>query len=502
MRKKYSFLNSAVSFGFLLLNSLLGFISMKIYINSFSSELNGLLSSINNIVTYCNIVEAGLSSAIIYMYYKPLAEGDTVAVANLFRGSKKILNKISLALAILILIATFSFPLIIKNNPFNYLFVISLFFLIGFSTVLENFFITPFALLLNADQKNYVFAIVSNSGKILLRLAGVIYLYYGGNILFFLSYNYVALAIIYIVLSRLKKRNYTFLERSTIADQSAVKMTKDVIVHKIATVVTYNTDTIILAVFLSLKDASVYTVYNALYCVLLKNALGAIYNAIVPSLGNLFIDAPEKSYRIISVFETFVFLTATVGFASFYYLLNPVINLIANNSYIDHTLSMLFLLMCYIDILRTPALNITAASGLFRETKVAPFLEIGLNLSLSLILVNFLGIYGVLLATIITYTVYLLVYYPIVYNQKRFPLRRVYMKMVLHLLLVFAFLWSDLSIDFNADIFTFAGKGILGVCFFTSVCFLSNWVFFNDDCRGIFHFALAFTRKNDKEICV
>ena len=38
------------------------------------SDINGLISSINQFIVYFNLVEAGLSSAAVYSLYKPIAE--------------------------------------------------------------------------------------------------------------------------------------------------------------------------------------------------------------------------------------------------------------------------------------------------------------------------------------------------------------------------------------------------------------------------------------------
>ena len=53
-----------------------GFIVTRIILVYYGSEINGLISSINQFITYFNLVEAGLSGATVYSLYKPLAEND------------------------------------------------------------------------------------------------------------------------------------------------------------------------------------------------------------------------------------------------------------------------------------------------------------------------------------------------------------------------------------------------------------------------------------------
>jgi O-antigen/teichoic acid export membrane protein len=352
--------------------------------------------------------------------------------------------------------------------------------------VLENYFINPIATLLNADQRGYVFLSINNTARITLRLIGLIYLYFGGNIFIFLSYTYLSLIVTIYFLNRYKARHYAFLNTSDPADTSALKMTKDVLVHKLATLVVYNTDTIILAFFLSLRDASVFAVYGALYNVFLKNALYTIFSSITPSLGNLLLESNDKSSRVVSVFETLVFIISTAGFLSLFYIQFPLISFISKPDYSDHMLGILFLLMCYLDIIRTPALIITAARGLFAQTKIAPLMEAGLNLTLSLILVQYLGIYGVVLATVITYCVYLLIYYPLVYRISGFPLSRVFLKIGVNLVPVFLAIFLKFSIPADASIQHFLYSAILATPGIFALLIALNFLLFRSDVKGIF----------------
>ena len=53
-----------------------GFITPRYMLKYYGSEINGLITSITQFISYFNLVEAGLSSASVYALYKPLAEND------------------------------------------------------------------------------------------------------------------------------------------------------------------------------------------------------------------------------------------------------------------------------------------------------------------------------------------------------------------------------------------------------------------------------------------
>ena len=55
---------------------LAGFVTPRILLQFYGSEMNGLVSSINQFITYFSLVEAGIAGAAVYSLYKPLAEKD------------------------------------------------------------------------------------------------------------------------------------------------------------------------------------------------------------------------------------------------------------------------------------------------------------------------------------------------------------------------------------------------------------------------------------------
>ena len=53
-----------------------GFISPRLMLTAFGSEINGITSSITQFISYLTLVEAGLSNATVFALYKPLADRD------------------------------------------------------------------------------------------------------------------------------------------------------------------------------------------------------------------------------------------------------------------------------------------------------------------------------------------------------------------------------------------------------------------------------------------
>ena len=64
-----------------------------------------------------------------------------------------------------------------------------------------------------------------------------------------------------------------------------------------------------------------------------------------------------------------------------------------------------FVLQLFYYVIRMPLTTYTNAAGLFKETRLCPIIECAVNLTLSLTLINIIGLPGVLIATFIAYLV-------------------------------------------------------------------------------------------------
>ena len=66
--------NSVAAFTAEIVTMILGFVTPRIILVTYGSELNGLTSSILQFMSYFNLVEAGFSNAAVYALYKPFAD--------------------------------------------------------------------------------------------------------------------------------------------------------------------------------------------------------------------------------------------------------------------------------------------------------------------------------------------------------------------------------------------------------------------------------------------
>ena len=72
-----------------LVNILVGFILPRLYLQVYGSEINGVISTINNFISYFSYIEAGMGLTLMYALYKPLAENNYDSINKIVTITKK-----------------------------------------------------------------------------------------------------------------------------------------------------------------------------------------------------------------------------------------------------------------------------------------------------------------------------------------------------------------------------------------------------------------------------
>lgn len=70
-----------------------GMITPRLMIATYGSEMNGLVSSLNQFILYITLVEAGIGGAAIYSLYKPLAEQDYDGISSILVAAKRVIGR-------------------------------------------------------------------------------------------------------------------------------------------------------------------------------------------------------------------------------------------------------------------------------------------------------------------------------------------------------------------------------------------------------------------------
>ena len=383
----------------MLLISFLGIFKFKLFVKVLGQETQGMYQLFTQIMIYISVVDGGLGSAVLHALYRPNTDNNQEQMNAILSGAKKVFSKLGILVYAIAFLASFFVPLLIKDNPFEYTYVILTFLLFALSSVINYFFI-PYQCLLEVKEERYVYNTIYQIGQILQSVLEIALLLMGMDFLLILfMHSVVRLGANAIIAIIAKKRFPQYNYHSEKKDYNFRHQIKHLMFHKINGLVGSNIDVLIITRFLGLTATNVYSTYN--YIVnMVKQMMEKISSATLAILGNILSVNKEQAYKLFRELNSMMFYIATC-------ICVPL--LLAINSFIDiwyeemietnWLIAGAFSGILFMTIVKIAITVFVHAAGLFEQTKKCAIADTIINLILSFVLVQFMGISGVLIAT-------------------------------------------------------------------------------------------------------
>lgn len=402
MKTKKTLLNFITDVVPLVIISILGIYKIKLFIKVFGDETLGLYQLFSQVMVYVALVDGGLSNAVLFSLYKPNAEGDKKKFNALLAGALKSFSLIGIAIFTISLLVSFFVPFLIKDCSFDYWYIILTFLLFSLSNVIGYFFV-PYNCLLEVKEKKYIYNLTNQIGQIVLSVCEIIMLLCGIKFELILVMHSVVKLLSNLAEMYICKKEFPDIKlRQEQKDFSFKKYINSLIFHKINGLVGSNIDTLIISSFMGLKSVAIYSAYN--YIVnMLKNILGKIESSMTAIVGNSLAASKKKVYELYKEFDSMLFFIAIVICVPLTLAIDDFINIWYEGEIATSFLTAIsFSSILFIFIVKMDTTLFVSAGGLYKETKLCALTDTIVNLILSLVLVNFLGISGVLIATFIS----------------------------------------------------------------------------------------------------
>lgn len=401
MRTKRSVNNIISTIVFNIIVGILGFLKARVFIYGLTDDIYSLNQLFCQIFSYIAIADLGLGLILNQRLYKAFAKDDKEEINRIYSTSKKFYQIIGIFMFGIAFILSFFVQYLTKADiSFNYLQIIFLVFMIR--NVIEYFFIAP-RLVLEADQQYYKANYLIKGSKILETIIEIALVLLGVNYLIILIPGIFLTILMCILVNKKIYKMYPWLNGADKFNKKYLSGTKNVIWQKIAGLLDSNTDIILISSFISPLSVIIYTSYNYVT----KFIIDTIYiigSAITPSFANLLLkDNAEKSYETSNEINIFFLFIASFVFIMLYGFLNSLIKFWVGDRYVANNFTLfLFCLIAFQKIAERVIVLTINSKALFKETKVSVILEALINLVISVLLINKLGIVGVLLGTIIS----------------------------------------------------------------------------------------------------
>lgn len=403
MKTKKAIINTFVIILYQVLNMVIGLILPKFYTETFGSSYNGLNQTIKQIMTWLGFLNAGIMAAAIQALFKPIAEKNTNSIYSVLCFIKKQCFKMgSIFIALLSAIAIIWG--VIGNSEVPVTVIVYTLLVHGISSVITSFFLAKFTVYVAATNKNYIIYFINILSLILSSILKIVVLSLYKNI-----YIYQAILLLdplvrgiflYIVC---KKDFKKFKNTAVVTENIQIAQRKDVLVGELAGFVINSTDVLLISYFLDFSQASIYSMY-AFVVSSVVNILASIREGAYSGIGHLISTDKEKFKKSFSSFESIFFAMMFLLFSITIVAYRPFIKVYTakmDQNYVFMFLPILFVLTQLLVYLRIPSIMAANSAGHFKQTKNFAVIEAIINLVLSIILIQLMGIEGALIGTII-----------------------------------------------------------------------------------------------------
>ena len=392
------------------LNIVVPFIMRTVMLHFLGVQYLGLNGLFKSILSFLNLAELGVGSAMVFSMYKPIAEDDTESICALMRLYRSFYRVIGLFIAVVGLALTpFLRNLISGDIPPDMNLYILYFMNLG-STVLTYWLFAYKRSLLDAHQRTDVTSKVSLFVQVVeyaLMLLSLIvfhnyYLYLAIQLLSQIAINILTAVWVAKMYPDYSPRGH--LPREKVMD--IIRRVRDLFTSKFSSVVFTYADTLVISAFMGLASLAIYQNY---YFVItsLRTFLEVIIGACIAGVGNsLITESEEKNYSDLGRFTMLFGWIMGVCSAMLLCMYQPFMQIWMGEENMLAFNYVVCFVICFYSMGMNKIINMFKdAAGIWHRDRFRPLVAALVNLGLNLATVQWLGLYGVLLSSVVSIVV-------------------------------------------------------------------------------------------------
>lgn len=405
-RTEYSFLNIVTGFLGYGVNTVFGFVCRIIFVRTLSVEYLGVSGLFTNILSMLSLAELGISSAITFALYGPIARDDRSKIASIMAFYRKAYVLIGTAVAAMGLAVIPFLNVIITDAPQikENLYVLYLLFLLN--TVTSYFFSYRQALL-TAMQRQYIVVGYSYIVTIAQSILQIVFLLLTREYIIYLMVQLIGGFAYNLWITVKAGRDYPYICEKSIAPLSKdekhelLRNVKALAVNKLSGVLVNSTDNIAITYFSGLNlvgFASNYTIFSST----VDRLVTPMFNALTGSVGNLNASSDDETrhnfFKTLNLANFWFYGWATIGIAL---VSGDLVRLFYGDEYVlPMKIPIILALNFYSVGMLHASYTYKSTLGLFRYGQYLLFLTGIINLVLDVILGRIWGTFGIYLATL------------------------------------------------------------------------------------------------------
>ncbi len=436
--------NSLCSLISLILTFLSGFILPNLIIRFYGSQVNGLVSSINQCLQIFSFLEMGMASVVVSSLYKPIAKEDAGLFNRVVSSASKFYKYLGSMLFAYVFVLLAAYPSVI-GKQFNSGYTITLILAMSANMFAQYYFGIVDFCILESTQRAYVYHAAQSLSVILNIMCSCVLIINGFSVQTvkimsaFLCVLRPFFVRIYI------NKNYSVNKKEKYT-QEPISQKWNGIAQHISFVVLQSSDTVILSLFSTLSNVSVYAVYN-LVVAGLGQLMSALFSGVKPILGKTYANGEyERAQGLFERLEWFMHNTMVLIYGCTLNLILPFVLTytcgITDMDYGQPVFAILITLANFVYSLRLPYVMLVQAAGRYKETQGSFIAAALCNIIISVMLIDRYGLTGVAAGTAISmlYQTFYLLYYcgRYIWNAHIGKSAKLVLQDILQMLLIYA----------------------------------------------------------------
>lgn len=449
-RTRKSLINTGVGFFCTVLSSLLSFVLQALFIRLLGLEYSGINSLFNDILKMLNIVDMGISNAVLFRLYKTIATQDSSRTEMYMTAYRKVCQYIGFIVGLVGLAFIPFLEFFIKEKPMFTEPLWSLYIIVLGTSVISHI-VDYKNVLFIAHQDRYYATIIEYCSLFLRNGLQIVALAVFKSIYLYLLASVFTTALRGLISGILSWRKYhlSWNTKTRLLREEKEDMFKDVgtlAVYKFCRTLHVTIDTFLISKFISVSTTAIYGSVTILTTAL-ENLLGTLNDGIIASVGDLYATGQnERVDDILGLTTHLVFLlygTCSVVLASF---LVPFTTWWIGYS-LPTTCIFVLVFNLYVNGQNANIATFRNAMGLYRKGWKRPAITALLNLLFSFILVQKIGLIGCLIGTAISNVLTIVWYDP--YIIYKYAIKRSCLKYMLRYMAYIAIVFFDSALIFS-----------------------------------------------------
>ena len=359
-----------------MVNMLFPFVIRSVMLHFLGTEYLGLNGLFKSLLTFLNLAELGVGSAMVFSMYKPIAEDDAPSICALLRLYRTLYRIIGLVI-------------------------------LAADTVLTYWLFAYKSSLLQAHQRRDVISKVTLAVRVTEYILKILILVYTRNYYLYLAVQLVCQLAVNVLTAVCASKMYPrYVPQGKLPKEKTAdifRRVRDLFTSKLSAAVFDSADTLVISSFMGLAVLAIYQNYYFIITAL-RMMLVVILNACMAGVGNkLVMESKEANYRDLERISLLFSWLLGVSSSMLLCLYQPFMRLWMGSENMLASGLVLSFTVYYYSMGANKMINMFKdAAGIWRIDRWRPLTAALANLSLNLATVRWLGLYGVLLSSVVS----------------------------------------------------------------------------------------------------